>query len=69
MNNMHTATNTHVVSTNRLRLQTEAYSVNPSNRAQAHRLMAYVKRNPLAICIATDFDIVALSRASELVGE
>lgn len=67
--NMHTATNTRVVSSNALRRRTEAYNGNPNNREAAHVLMAYVKRNPLAVCLATNFDIIALSRASELVGE
>lgn len=69
MNNVHASTSTHVVSSAAFRKRTEAYSANPHNRAEAHSLMRYVKRNPLAICLATNFDIVALSRASELVGE
>lgn len=67
--NHHVATNTHVVSSKAFRQRTEAFDANPYNRAEAHSLMAYVKRNPLVVCLATNFDIIALSRASELVGE
>lgn len=70
--NMHTATNTNTEATRSphpLRAWTKAYHTNPHNRTRAHELMAYIKRNPMALCEATGFDIEALCRATELVGE
>ena len=44
------------------------YASNSSNRANARALLAYVKRNPVSLCEAEHYDIVALSIASELIG-
>lgn len=69
--NMHCATNTHVEvrKPTLLRVRTNECKANPFNRAHAHHLMAYIKRNPMALCDATAFDIEALCLATELVGE